>query len=522
MSLAEKIIDYVQHLVITEGDHEGDTFTVLDWQSELVHAVVDYQTIALSVARGNGKTTLVAALGCAAIDPEGPLFRRRGYIPIVASSMQQAGIAFAHILHFLRPKIYRDDGKIDSKTWRVADHHHGKSIEHRESGTVLRAVGSDAKRAHGSAPSFAILDEPAQWVGGGEALYNAIVTGLGKQPDARVFIIGTQSDNMEHFFQRVLRSPDAHTWTKIYAADKKDDDFAEETIIKANPSYEHLPTLRKDFDIKIQKVKSGSLSLQAYRAYQLNKGTPEHMDREVLVETEAWERVVKRKPAKRSGPVCVGIDLGGGISMSAIAFYWPKTGRLDTYGAFPQEPNLAERGRNDNVEDLYERMLDRKEIMLIGKYETDNVGFLKHWLPSVAEFERIGISGDNYAKTKIAQALYELGMNPDKDVDHRRVGRGPSGKEDVEAFQSEVLTGHLSVGYNLCLEHAIAKAIVIRDSNGNPALDKSSHKGRIDVIQAAVLAVGMGHRWRKPAKGQGLQKLWSEMLESGEPMIRSV
>ena len=137
----------------------------------------------------------------------------------------------------------------------------------------------------------------------------------------------------------------------------------------------------------------------------------------------------------------------------------------------------------------------------------------------VEGYKRLGITGDNYAKTKMKQAIFELGMNPETDIDPRRVGQGESGKEDVEAFQSEVLTEHLSTNFNLALEHAISKAIVGRDRNGNPALDKKEQKGRIDVLQAAILAVGMGQRWRKPSSGDGIMGILAHLAQSDSPMI---
>ena len=35
--------------------------------------------------------------------------------------------------------------------------------------------------------------------------------------------------------------------------------------------------------------------------------------------------------------------------------------------------------------------------------------------------------------------------------------------------------------------------------NGNPRLDKRRTRGRIDALQAAVLAVGLGRWWRLPS-----------------------
>ena len=65
---------------------------------------------ALSVSRGNGKSTLTAALACAALD--GPLVIPRGEVVVVASSFEQAKIVFSHTPSFLRAR--------HGRTWKTA------------------------------------------------------------------------------------------------------------------------------------------------------------------------------------------------------------------------------------------------------------------------------------------------------------------------------------------------------------------------------------------------------------------
>ena len=60
----------------------------------------------------------------------------------------------------------------------------------------------------------------------------------------------------------------------------------------------------------------------------------------------------------------------------------------------------------------------------------------------------------------------------------------------VRAFQRAVLTRTLATVKNYSLTNAIAESTIRRDGNGNPALDQARSGGRIDVLSAAVLAVG--------------------------------
>ena len=58
------IIDYMSTLTLKGGDHDGQPFKVLSWEKKFVNGA--FRTpgdSALTVARGDGKSALVAAAG---------------------------------------------------------------------------------------------------------------------------------------------------------------------------------------------------------------------------------------------------------------------------------------------------------------------------------------------------------------------------------------------------------------------------------------------------------------------------
>ena len=65
------------------------------------------------------------------------------------------------------------------------------------------------------------------------------------------------------------------------------------------------------------------------------------------------------------------------------------------------------------------------------------------------------------------------------------------GSHDVRAFQRLVLTRNLRTLESLLLASAIKSSVIRRDGAGNPALDQGSKAGRIDALQAAVIAAGL-------------------------------
>ena len=117
------LIEYVSDLEITQGRLAGQYFKPLPWQRQFMREVFrpDIATAALSVGRGNGKTALLSGIACATLD--GPLMVPRGETLIVASTFEQARIAFEHVVAFMGPRIF------DRERWRVWDTAQGARVE---------------------------------------------------------------------------------------------------------------------------------------------------------------------------------------------------------------------------------------------------------------------------------------------------------------------------------------------------------------------------------------------------------
>ena len=106
MGIAAEVIDYLGGLTVTQGRLAGTPLTLLPWQRRFVKGAFapDVIAAALTVARGNGKSTLVAGLTAAALD--GPLAVSRAETVVVASSFEQSRIVFGHTLAVLRQELF--------------------------------------------------------------------------------------------------------------------------------------------------------------------------------------------------------------------------------------------------------------------------------------------------------------------------------------------------------------------------------------------------------------------------------
>ena len=141
--VARAILDYLGELTVTQGRMAGQPFPVFAWEKRFVRGVFALGVVegALSIARGNGKTTLVAGLAAAALD--GPLAFPRSETIIAASSFEQARMAFGHVLAFLQQ---RHGASLEDKSlWRTWDSANKAWIQNRANGCIVKAIGSDPK-----------------------------------------------------------------------------------------------------------------------------------------------------------------------------------------------------------------------------------------------------------------------------------------------------------------------------------------------------------------------------------------
>ena len=245
----QALIDYLESLTVSQGRFAGDLLTVLPWQRRFIRGAFKptVETAGLSIGRGNGKTTLVAGVGCAALD--GPLAVPRGEVIICASSFDQARIAGEHILAFMGDKLE------DKERWRVWDTAQQFRVENRQTGARVRCIGSDPKRAHGLAPVLILADEPAQWpTNTGEKMVAALRTAAGKQPFCRFVALGTRPDNPDHWFQKMLDGQADYSQT--HAARLTDAPFQRRTWKRANPSLDLMPDLERTIRKEAREAKS--------------------------------------------------------------------------------------------------------------------------------------------------------------------------------------------------------------------------------------------------------------------------
>ena len=484
--LASNVIEGLERLVVSQGRHAGKALTILPWQRRLIRGVLREPVAAVSVARGNGKTTLCAGLAIAAL--VGPLRQPRGEVIAVASSFAQARILFEHVREFLRPALDRQ-----SERFRVLDSNAAALIEDRDTGCKLRCIASDPRRAHGLAPVMVLADEPAQWPHTtSERMLAALRTASGKVEGSRFIALGTRPADGEHWFAKMLDGGAGYAQT--HAAGPDDPPFQRKTWRRANPSIDHMPDLAVAIRAEAQESRRDPAMLAAFRALRLNLGV-EDVETALLLSADTWKRIEIQDMPLPEGGYALGLDLGDGAAMSAAAAYWPGSGGLEAVAAFPSVPSLAERSLADGVGRLYGDMAGRNELIVTPGRAVDVEALLQEALrrwgrPAV-------IVADRYRETDLRQALDRAGF-PQTVFETR--GQGfRDGAEDVRQFRRACLEGKVAPARSLLIRAALAEARTVSDPSGNEKLAKGTQGGRRrrardDAAAACILAVAAGVR----------------------------
>ena len=488
---AAAALRYLSRLTVPEGRKAGKPMRLARFQKEFVRGAfaADTAVALLSIGRGNAKTALSAGLALGHLVGEiAPQPKRE--IIFAARNRDQAKTAFGFLVGFIEglPEDEQEQFTI----------RRGSRLEvetDQAGGGLARVIPADGRSILGGAPTLAILDERAAWERDkGDNLENAILSGLGKR-DGRALIISTSAPDDTNTFSRWMDEPPPGSYVQEHrpAPGLPPDDL--ESLLIANPGAREGIGATPDWLVAQARraIARGGSALSSFRNLNRNERVASD-DRSVLITIDEWLAAEVSPDAlpRREGPVVLGVDLGGSRSMSAAAFYWPVTGRLECVGAFPSTPGLADRGASDGVSGRYVEMADRGELITMGDTTVPVDRFLASVVARLDGQAPAAIVGDRFRHAEFIEALRGAGLDRVPCV-WRGMG-WRDGSEDVERFRRALFEGRVRCVPSLLLHSAFADAITLVDPAGNHKLARGRSTGRIDAAAASVVAVAQGVR----------------------------
>lgn len=496
MSDAKKALDFLGSLRVPTGPKAGKVLKLAPFQRAFVRGALKRDTSVgvLCLGRGGGKSALSGGLGLGAL--LGVWDRQPAReILLAARNRDQAkfvydyatGLAASLPEDVQRQLRFRRSPRLEIE------------FEGDGGGHLLRCVAADGKGVLGTSPTLGILDERGHWrADQGDALEDAIMSGLGKRA-GRALIISTSAPDDAHPLSRWIDTPPPGTFVQEHrpAPGLPADDLP--SILEANPGAKLGIGSSPSWLVQQAEraIAQGGHSLTSFRLFNRNERVSGEA-RDLLLTVDEWLACEASDPPPRSGSVVVGIDLGGSASMSACALYWPETGRLETYGTFPSQPTLLNRGAVDGVGTRYCEMQDRGELDTLGEKTVPVAAWIEAVMRRVQGCTVSALLCDRYKAGEIGEAIDRAGVRV--PVIWRGFGFRDGG-EDVERFRRAVFDGRVRCAPSLLMRSALADAVCLRDPAGNAKLAKARSKGRIDAAAAAVIAVAEGARqMARPAR----------------------
>ena len=435
------------------------------------------QESALCMARKNAKSAICAVLALGFL--AGPL-RQPGWRGAVASvSKEKAAELRAQI------EAIAVASGIGSLTFKRAPYPGAVFGEHGS----LEVLSSDRTAGHSSSFDLVIVDETGLMPERSRELLAGLRSSVSAK-GGRVLHISVRGDSP--LYGEVLNNP--ATVAHVYQAPDGCELGDRSAWLEANPG---LGTVKQIayMENEVERIRNAPGDENTFRAYDLNQ----RLDptREMIFSPDDLRGCFTDDAPGRGGPAYLGFDFGEATSATAAAAIWPATGRLETWMAFGDVPDIRDRGRRDDAP--YAEMVARGELHLYPGRVVHPDAFLADVSGALAGVRVAGAAADSYKDAEVRDFMDRAAVR--WSIDLRRVGAGKDGGKDVRAMQRLVLNRKLAMAPNLSLVTAISKSVLRRDPNGNPGLDKSTSRGRIDVLSAAVIAAGLAEpHFDRPAR----------------------
>lgn len=499
LSRAERVIAFCEVLPVTAGTHAGKRLKLRPWQREIIEALyaVDakgkrvVRTGCITIPRKNGKTQLAAALAlCHLLGPEA---EPRGQVYSAASDKDQASIIFRELEAYICA--------IPAFSERCNIKAHEKQIWDVKSGSFYRAMSSDARKAHGLSPSFAIYDELAQ--AKSRELYDNLVTGTGARAEPLVLSISTQSSDPLHIFSELcdyglkIRNgdlpPDPSFHLTYYAADDEADIWDEAVWFDCNPALDDFRSLEQ-----MREFAEQAKRIPAKEATFRNLFLNQRVDAEKrFISSMDWDACATEiAPQTLQGRPCwAGLDLSATTDLSALVLFFPEDGGAVLPFFWLPHDDLA--GREDRDRVPY-RLWKRQGLLETTPGRAIDKRAIALRLGDIAgRYDLRGVAYDRWGMDSLKRIL------EDEGIELPLIAWGQGFKDmgpAVDALETAVLNRQLAHGGNHVLRWQCSNAVIQMDPAGARKLAKDKAVQRIDGMVALTMAVGLASREPEPQK----------------------
>lgn len=475
------------------GEWSGLPFELSDWQQFCIWSLFGWQQKAdslrrfrrayISVARKNGKSTLVAGIGllCLHLDAEDG-----AQVFVGATKKEQAGIIHGEAERMTRSsehlaaitKIFRNNLTVESTH------------------SFMRPLSSD-KPYDGLNPHCILLDELHAWTEQHRKFYETITSGSAARRQPLFVNCTTAGDDNSHIWReeyehacRVANGEiqDDRLFAYVAELDEKDDVFDDALWEKANPNL--------GISVKLEYLRQQAAEAKAKPTYR-NAFVRYHCNRKVssvehCFSAEAWAGLrAELSDWTTADAVGVGIDLGGRDDLAA----WGACARFkigedgDGKAIYRYEIDaksyIVPTTKRDLAKSPWQRWLwdgalhQREHV--IDAIREDVIAFS-------AQYAADGVAFDPHNARQLGDELTKAGLNA--------VAMGQNTgqfNEPLRELINAASEGRLRHSGNAVLAWAAVNMSIKKDSRDEWMPDKGKSRDKIDPMVGAIMAFRMAY-----------------------------
>lgn len=489
LNAGERVVRFINNLTHTKGEWAGQPFALRPWQEEIIRALFGelladgrrrYRTCYVEIPRKNGKTEIAATVALYMLFGDG---EPGAEVYSAAVDRDQASLVFGVAAEMVRndPELLAMCDVVDSR----------KTIVHRPSGSIYRAIPAEAAGRHGYNASAVIYDE--LHAAPNRDLYDVLTTSTGARRQPLVFVITTAGWDRNsicwelHDFAVKVREGiiDDPSFLPVLYAAPDDADWLDEAVWHAaNPA---LGDFRSLDEMRIAALRAKEVPGQqnAFRRLYLCQWT-EQADR--WLDMTVWDEngAPVSADALRGRECFAGLDLSSTKDISALELYFPDEdeggGEVLSYFWVPED-NMRTRSIRDRVP--YETW-ERDGYITATDGNVVNYDEIRRAINELATLYNIReVAIDRWNSTQLQTQLMDDGFTVVP------FGQGfASMTAPTKELERLVLERRLHHGGNPVLRWMASNVAVRQDPAGNLKIDKAKSTERVDGMVALAMAVG--------------------------------
>lgn len=492
LSRAERVIAFIESLPITKGYGAGQNVALLPFQREWIEAVyaADGQgnrrvrTGLLSVARGQGKTVVAAMLTLCHLC--GPEAEQRGECYSAGATKEQAGLIFAEMEAVILETPWMA-GRLNVQRFH-------KRIEDYETGSTYRALASDGAAVHGTASSFIVCDELAQWKK--RELFDVLRTSMGKRAEPLMLAIGTQSPNPLNIMSELVdyagrvnsgEIEDLSFHGAVYAVPDDADPYDPENWKLANPALGVF-------------VSAEQIADEAERAQRMPTFEPAFLNLHCNMRVDAEPKAINPAEwdacgqsfdleALRGKRCYAGLDLANVRDLAALVLYFPDDGGAVLPFFWCPKAGIEIKEETDRVP--YRTWAKQGFIEPTPGKAIDKRFITRRLAEITAAYDLRAVAYDRWGIEELKVILDIEGVNlPLEPWGQGYASMGPA----VDAFETVMLEGNLRHAMHPVLRWNASNMLYDTDPTGARKPNKARSTDKIDGLAALIMACGIAAR----------------------------